>query len=287
MSELMRRYLSVLAPTRSMPHGAGNFMHHLFGVHQILVAWGCAPAVCTAGLFHSTYGTEFYTESIFDIAERQRLKQLIGEEAEALVYAFCRISRSRLLDDLPVEIDNGKHQVSDEQLAALRCIEMANLLEQQAAPDRSPAVFIRRLWQLATSGAALDQRHPILGIVEFPAEEEREALFAYQSAVGHNPLDLDSVGELLGRCALGGVLGEPLILLAAIQLDRGDWAAAMSAAGEGSDILVRWGCPWDKRLSFGDWLALAGRIGELAELGATRTELWPQLRSMLLSTGIR
>ncbi|UEL30073.1 DUF6817 domain-containing protein [Pseudarthrobacter sp. L1SW] len=262
-------------------------MHHLFGVHQILVAWGCAPAVCTAGLFHSTYGTEFYTDSLFDIAERQRLKQLIGNEAEALVYAFCRISRTSLLDDLPVEIDNGEYQVSEEQLAALRCIEMANLLEQQAAPDRSPAVFICRLWQLARSGVALDQRHPIMGVVEFSVEEEREALFAYQSALGLNPLDLDSVGELLNRCALGLVLGEPFILLAAIQLDRGDWAAAMCAAGEGRDILVRWGCPWDKRLSFGDWLALAGRVRELAELGATGTDLWPQLRSMLVSTGIR
>lgn len=284
MTEKMHEYLTALAPARSMPHSAGSFLGHLFGVHEILVAWGCAPTVCTAGLFHSTYGTEFYTASIFDFGDRQKLRDLIGTEAEALVYAFGRMSRATLLDESPVEIDNGEHRVSDEQLGALRCIEMANLLEQQAAPDGSPAVFIRRLWQLARSGVGL-HRHPVMVIVEFPAEQEQEAIAAYQRALSVSSHDVDPT-ELLRRSTMGGVLGEPLILLAATLLDKGEWAAAMSAAGEGRDLLVRWGCPWDKRLAFGDWLALAGRIVELAQLGATGTGLWPQLRSML-STGTR
>ena len=85
MTDQLHRYLTALAPTRSMAHGASSFMHHLFGVYQILVAWGCAPAVYTAGLFHSTYGTEFYAASLFDVADRQTLRELIGPEAEALV----------------------------------------------------------------------------------------------------------------------------------------------------------------------------------------------------------
>lgn len=288
MTDQMHGYLTALAPARSMRHGGGNFMKHLFGVHQILVAWGCTPDVCTAGLFHSTYGTEFYPASLFDFSDRQKLRELIGLEAEALVYAFGRVSRSQLLDDSPVEIDNGAHRIPVEQLGALRCIEMANLLQQRAADDGSPAVFIHRLWRLARSGVALDHRHPIMGIVEFPHEQEHEALIAYQRALGLPPLDAAPAAELLRQCTIGsGVLGEPLILLAAIQLDQGEWAAAMSAAGQGRDLLVRWACPWDKRLAFGDWLALAGRIGDLAELGATGTGLWPQLRSMLQSTAAR
>jgi hypothetical protein len=288
MTDAMREHLTALAPARSMAHGAGSFMHHLYGVHQILVAWDCIPAVCTAGLFHSAYGTEFYTTSIFDFADRQKLRELIGPESEALVYAFGRMRRSQLLDDPPVEIDNGECRISAEQLAALRCIEMANLLEQQAAVDRSPGVFLHRLWQLARSGVALDHRHPIMRIVELPATLEREVLAAYRRALGLPSFDRDRAAELLHQCTIGsGVLGEPLILLAAIQLDEGEWAAAMSYAGKGRDLLVRWGCPWDKRLAFGDWIALAGRINELAELGATGTCLWNQLSSMLQSIGIQ
>lgn len=288
MTDQLHRYLTALAPTRSMAHGAGSFMHHLFGVYQILVAWGCAPAVYTAGLFHSTYGTEFYAASLFDFADRKTLRELIGPEAEALVYAFGRMSRSQLLDDSPVEIDNGEHRISDEQLSALRCIEMANLLEQQAAADRSPAIFVRRLWQLARAGTALEHRHPIMGIIDFPARQEHTALDAYHRALGFPSPDADSTAELLRQCTVGnGVVGEPLILLAAIELDHGEWAAAMSAVSRGRDLLARWACPWDKRLSFGDWLGLADRIGELAELGATGTDLWPQLRSMLQSKGAR
>src|SRR5262249_11512296 len=70
-------------------------------------------------------------------------------------------------------------------------------------------------------GTALDHRHPIMGIVDFPARQEHTALDAYHRALGFPSPDADSTAELLRQCAVGsGVVGEPLILLAAVELDH-------------------------------------------------------------------
>lgn len=282
MTEQTLRYLTALAPARSMVHGHGSFIRHLFGVHQILLTWGCPSAVCTAGLFHSAYGTEFYGANLFDPDDRTKLQNLIGPESEELVYVFCRMSRSQLLNASVGILDHGKQLVPQEQMAALRSIEMANLLDQKAATGPFAGLFIRRLWQLATLGAALDGRHPIMGIDDFPPSREREIIEAYRNALELPLGDTEAAGTLLGRCTIGRpVLSEPLILLAAIRLDSGDWAGAMSIAGQARDLLVRWASPWDKRLGFSDWLRLTDRICELADIGVQDLALWSQLRSLL------
>jgi hypothetical protein len=282
MTEQTLRYLTALAPARSMIHGRGSFLRHLYGVHQILLAWGCPSAVCRAGLFHSAYGTEFYGGTLFDLDDRTKLQNLIGPDSEALVYAFCRVSRSQLLNASAGALDNGRQLVPHEQMAALRSIEMANLLDQKAATGPFAGLFVRRLWQLARLGTALDERHPIMGIDDFPPSREHEIVEDYRKALELPLGDTEAASMLLGRCTIGRpVLSEPLILLAAIRLDSGDWAGAMSIAGQARDLLVRWASPWDKRLGFSDWLRLTDRICELADIGVQDLGLWSQLRSLL------
>jgi len=78
-------------------HKCGTFADHLEGVWRLLWNWGCHEAVCRLGLFHSAYGNSFVAMRLYSPAtDRQRLRCLIGEEAEELVYLFCCVDRQSL-----------------------------------------------------------------------------------------------------------------------------------------------------------------------------------------------
>ena len=275
----------VLAPARELSHSRGNFLQHLAGVYQILLAWGASETICKAGLFHSVYGTEFFIHELLDPHDRERLRSLIGPDAESLVYEFCGLERARLLEpctERAATAANEVFEVSEEHLRMLRCIEMANLIEQRAASDRSPALVIDRLWRLAARGVDLAPNHPIFTLAEFSVEREAAALTSYRDALSRVADDVEQAARLLESTTdANAAVGEPYLLLAAIELDGGRWAASMGFASQGCELLRRWGCPWDKRLSLGDWLGIGARIQELAALGATPTSLWPRLCRIL------
>lgn len=83
--------------------GAGKVAHgkqrslldHLVGVYRLLSEWGASPAVREAGLFHSIYGTEQFRTAT--TRNRQPIIELIGEAAEAHVFAFATLDRRRFL----------------------------------------------------------------------------------------------------------------------------------------------------------------------------------------------
>lgn len=126
-------------------HGAATTAHsdrtlwdHLSGVHRILVAANSDEYVCTAGLFHSVYGTQSFKHVTIAGSQRAEIKNLIDQRSEALVWAFCSLPRPNLfetslkqktfhwLDQLEVA-DNKKRFWED--LVRLEC---ANLLEQKS-----------------------------------------------------------------------------------------------------------------------------------------------------------
>ena len=67
-----------------------RLIKHLVGVHDILVANGAPRYVCDAGLFHSIYGTIYFNTQSTN--NREEVRQLIGTEAEELVYLFLIIA---------------------------------------------------------------------------------------------------------------------------------------------------------------------------------------------------
>ena len=68
-------------------HSGISLIDHLIGVHDILKDWGAPQYIQDAGLFHSVYGTsKFHHESTND---RNKIKDLIGSQAEELVWQFC------------------------------------------------------------------------------------------------------------------------------------------------------------------------------------------------------
>ena len=124
--------------TAAAPHTGRSLRDHLIGTFNLLKAWGNDQDVCLAGLFHSIYGTEVYTRTSADLAERGTIRRAIGSRAEELAYLFCACDRRHLLSnvekrdafelhdrftDRSVSLDGGT-------LAALVEIALANELEQ-------------------------------------------------------------------------------------------------------------------------------------------------------------
>src|SRR5688500_4710344 len=102
MDEQLERRLEFLrkANADGMPHTDGALLDHLLRTRQLLVEWEARPALCDAGLFHSVYGTEYYELKAVPLSMRQEVQQLIGEEAESLVWLFCTMRRETLLDNV-------------------------------------------------------------------------------------------------------------------------------------------------------------------------------------------
>jgi hypothetical protein len=131
--------------TYLIDHGAATTAHsgytlwdHLSGVHRILLAADSDEYVCTAGLFHSAYGTESFRHVTIAGSKRVEIQNLIGQRAEALVWAFCSLPRPKLfemslkqqtlgwLDQL--EVAGNKEQFWGDLIR----LECANLLQQKS-----------------------------------------------------------------------------------------------------------------------------------------------------------
>jgi hypothetical protein len=65
-------------------HHGGSLLDHLVGTNRLLELWGCAPRVCSAGVFHSFYSW------LAEPTDRSRmaLAAAIGPDAEELVHLF-------------------------------------------------------------------------------------------------------------------------------------------------------------------------------------------------------
>tara|TARA_R100001591_G_scaffold26325_1_gene36272 strand:- start:349 stop:1206 length:858 start_codon:yes stop_codon:yes gene_type:complete len=72
--------------TQQISHHNKSLFQHLINVYDQLRKWKCKEDICFAGLLHSIYGNEFFTHKIE--TERSVIKDLIGIEAEQLVFEF-------------------------------------------------------------------------------------------------------------------------------------------------------------------------------------------------------
>jgi len=76
--------------------GAAAFDEHLRGVQAVLRYWDAPPHLTKAGLFHSIYGTEGFQGFALPLTQREAIQDLIGSQAEKLVFVFCMLDRSTL-----------------------------------------------------------------------------------------------------------------------------------------------------------------------------------------------
>jgi hypothetical protein len=75
-------------------HPGGTLLAHLRRTRDTLTKWGARPELCRAGLAHAAYGTGGFPRGLVELAERAVLAELIGAEAEAIVYLYGACDRA-------------------------------------------------------------------------------------------------------------------------------------------------------------------------------------------------
>jgi hypothetical protein len=77
-----------------MEHPGGTLLAHLWRTHDVLAERGARPALRLAGLAHAAYGTDGFPHGLVDLAERATLVEVIGAEAESIVYTYGSCDRA-------------------------------------------------------------------------------------------------------------------------------------------------------------------------------------------------
>jgi (p)ppGpp synthase/HD superfamily hydrolase len=114
-------------------HSDRSLIEHLLGTAELLMEWGCPNHIVYAGLCHSIYGTDSYHTVTIDPSKRNEVRELIGEQAEALAWEFGNRKNPRIVSFIEnKEID-------------LVVIECANLIEQKVEPHHLATALIIEL----------------------------------------------------------------------------------------------------------------------------------------------
>ncbi|MET8136889.1 DUF6817 domain-containing protein [Streptomyces sp. NPDC005251] len=74
-------------------HPGGTLLAHLQRVQGQLAAWGARPALQVAGLCHAFYSTDGFPTALLSPDSRTELAEVIGAEAETLVYLYASCDR--------------------------------------------------------------------------------------------------------------------------------------------------------------------------------------------------
>ena len=124
--------------------GAGELAHlngtleaHLRGTAALLRTWGAPEPVCTAGLYHAAYGTDAFRTALTSTTLRHSIRDLIGAQAEVLVYLYCACHRDRYYPRIgtPAQLQfsdrftGTDYAITPDQLACLCELILANELE--------------------------------------------------------------------------------------------------------------------------------------------------------------
>ena len=108
-------------------HGNDYFISHCMGVYTILKQMGSPIEICLAGLYHSVYGTEYFTPVTH--ITKQTLIEYIGERSENLVSIFCS------LKDRDISILKNLNNYDERKRKDLLYVNYANLIDQSQSLD--------------------------------------------------------------------------------------------------------------------------------------------------------
>ena len=116
-------------------HKTGSLHDHLIRTFHILKEFGAEDTLALAGGLHSVYGTNAFTHSVL-AKDSTLILDTFGEDVDRLVRLFSKIDRPNCLEN-PV-----LGALSDVDLFLLRCIECANLYDQdELTEEQYPALF--------------------------------------------------------------------------------------------------------------------------------------------------
>jgi len=77
-------------------HSKSNFLSHLINTFNLLKKWKQHEDLCFAGMFHNIYGNKYFNADLN--VSREDIKNLIGENAEELVFKFTSTEREKIAE---------------------------------------------------------------------------------------------------------------------------------------------------------------------------------------------
>lgn len=261
--------------------GASEFKHahgrtlgqHLLATREILKAWSQPFWIQAAGCFHSVYSTDIYKPQLLDIAQRDRLRAIIGSRAERLVFLFCQVNRYVFFEKVfePPHPDSqglvvsgpeaAELELSSSEVFGLLVLHMANEAEQSCMTDGRPGIWLARVSALGNQAreAGGPAPPPFDNCTRlFSSDDELLLRESYEAAFAAVSSDRAAAKKSFAKCSqLCPWLGEPAILEAYLDILDGNGVEAQSAAVQAARIITQWGTAWDKRLSPEQWKLIA------------------------------
>jgi hypothetical protein len=76
-------------------HPGGTLYAHLLRVRDRLTTLGAGTDLRLAGLAHAVYGTDGFGVALLELSDRDRMRALVGDAAELLVYRYGACDRRR------------------------------------------------------------------------------------------------------------------------------------------------------------------------------------------------
>lgn len=116
------------------PHKDGSLKDHLIRTFHLLKSVGAGDVLALAGGLHSVYGTNAYRHACLQLSDT-KVKDTFGEEVDRIVRLFNAANR-------PAVLENPDGSLNETDLFLLRCIECANLYDQnQLSPQIYPNLY--------------------------------------------------------------------------------------------------------------------------------------------------
>jgi hypothetical protein len=124
--------------TNSINHKNSSLAGHLLTTYDLLKLAGRDEDTCSAGAFHSIFGTNVFKKQTLNETDQSQVSAIIGERATRLALLFSKIKRPHTLELAMGKMgavldlnDGGTVEVNQQDLESLCAIECANLHDQQ------------------------------------------------------------------------------------------------------------------------------------------------------------
>jgi hypothetical protein len=116
-------------------HLNGNLIDHLKGTQELLASWSASQNLQDAGLYHAAYGTAGLDEKMVSTDQRSKIAEIIGIEAEEIVYQYCACDRDYFWPQLGLVDDPNFHNRFNDQTYQLSSCLLKNFCELTVANE--------------------------------------------------------------------------------------------------------------------------------------------------------
>ena len=291
----MDKSLSILRKNKEFqqfPHARDVFSEHLLGTYGILSSWNYTSDITRAGLFHTGYSGDVFIFHYFNSwssQDRQTLRDVIGTQAELLVFLFGSVDRTSInqtlfsesnttLSDEPIAIRSrhGPVIITPEQQAAIMIITVADYLDQMVSVNGWRDVHQQEYPEYLYPGTGkpeiafywmsrvckgvapyLSHPPPIFNSCtqEISYHDERLARDLYWVVVTQENLNDSQKYQLLKECIqLNPWIPEPHVLLSQLYYRDQKFRQSEQESRTALEIFFNMATCWDKRIPYRQWV---------------------------------